>query len=157
MKLVPMTDADYKFWSERSREAYRDDKMKANGYTREEAQRIADESLRRLLPEGLRSKDNYLYAIRHEQGSVHGYVWFALQGSTQNREAFLYDIVIEEEFRGKGLGRETMKLLEIEVKRVGGKAIGLHVFGHNATAIHLYQSLGYRTTDLVMKKEIVSS
>lgn len=45
-------------------------------------------------------------------------------------------------------------LTEQEAKNLGLKEIGLHVFGFNAPAIALYESLGYKTTDLVMAKTL---
>lgn len=47
-----------------------------------------------------------------------------------------------------------MSLIEQEVTKQGLNRIGLHVFGYNKTAINLYQSLGYETTDLMMEKEL---
>lgn len=151
-RLVPMRESDYEFWVARTRAEYRDEKMKANGYTFEEATRISEESFQKLLPQGLKTRDHYLFTVRDSSDQVLGYVWYAMQGALDNRKAFIYDIVIEAPMRGKGVGRAAMKLLEVEARKTGARAIGLHVFGHNRTAIHLYESLEYRTTDLVMEK-----
>lgn len=153
MKLVPMTQADFDLWGPRSKNGFAQDKVRANGYTQKEAAEIAEEAFKRLLPDGFKSKDNYLYAMKNEQTTV-GYIWFCVRGAADNRKAFVCDIIVEEEFRGKGFGRKAMVQAEQEAKKLGLKEIGLHVFGFNETAIGLYKSLGYQTTDLVMAKPL---
>ncbi|MNT97471.1 putative N-acetyltransferase YycN [compost metagenome] len=75
-----------------------------------------------------------------------------VRGPESDRRAWIADIVVEEEYRGKGYGRRVMLLLEQEVKAMGLNKIGLHVFGFNESAIKLYQSMGYLATDLMMEK-----
>ena len=153
MRLTKMSDQEYQFWATRSKVNYAEDKKRANNYTDQEAAEIAEKSFRQLLPDGLNSKDNYLFAMKCDDGSVVGYLWFGVNGAQENRKAFIYDIIVEEEHRGKGYGRKAMLLAEEEAKKLGLKEIGLHVFGFNKTAINLYESLGYETTDLVMAKK----
>jgi ribosomal protein S18 acetylase RimI-like enzyme len=154
MKLQNMSAAEYDFWSQRSRSSYAADKIKANGFTLEEAEKIAANDFNRLLPDGFSSKDNFLLALKDDSAEIHGFIWFCLRGAENNRKAYLCDIVIEENSRGRGFGRIAMQLLEKEVKKLGLKHIGLHVFGFNKVAIGLYESLGYEITDLVMEKSI---
>lgn len=154
MKLIAMSKSEYDHWAPRSRKGYAEDKMRANGYTEEEAHKIAESDFQRLLPEGLETKDHHLFTIKGESDETIGYLWFLVRGAENNRKAFIADIIVEEEFRGQGLGRKAMKLLEDEVRKLGLKEIGLHVFGFNETAIALYSSLGYQTTDLVMAKKL---
>jgi ribosomal protein S18 acetylase RimI-like enzyme len=47
-----------------------------------------------------------------------------------------------------------MQALEAEVRPLGATRIDLSVFGDNATAIHLYQSLGYQIQAMGMRKPI---
>lgn len=154
LRLVPMTDEEFLFWSTRSLSNYRDDKIKANSYTFDEAEKIAQESFKKLLPEGKSSPDQYLFTIRNGS-EICGYLWYAMIGASDNRKAFLYDIIIEESVRGKGIGRMAMRLLEAQALHTGAKSICLHVFGGNERAIRLYQSLGYGITDLSMEKGLI--
>lgn len=85
---------------------------------------------------------------------VVGYLWFSIRGAQENRKAFICDVIVEEAQRGRGFGRKAMLLAEQEVKSLGLNEIGLHVFGVNAPAIALYESLGYKTTNLVMAKTL---
>lgn len=154
MKLTKMTQEEYDRWAPRSRAEYAQDKMKANRLTQAEAEEIAERDFHRLLPDGLNSKDNYLFTMKDPQAAQVGYIWFCVRGASDNRKAFVCDIVVEENHRGKGYGKAAMLLVEEEAKQIGLKEIGLHVFGFNKTAIGLYQSLGYQTTDLVMAKTL---
>lgn len=147
-----MTDSDYAFWQARSLEDYIKEKMKANSLTRAEAEEVGKSDFKRILPEGLGSKDNYLFKMVSDVSEVLGYLWFCVRGAEDNRRIFIYDIIVEEKHRGKGYGKKAMLLAEEKAKSLGVKKMGLHVFGHNKTAIGLYQSLGYHTTDLVMEK-----
>ena len=154
MKITPMSEAEYNVWAPRSREGYAADKMKANGLTKEEAGKIAEADFARLLPDGLKSPDNFLFTIKDEKQNIAGFCWFVVRGAENNRRAFVCDIVVEEAYRGKGCGKQMMRHMEGEAKSMGLKRIGLHVFGFNEIAIGLYESLGYETTDLVMEKSL---
>jgi ribosomal protein S18 acetylase RimI-like enzyme len=152
LTLNPMTPEDFAKWAPRSRDAYALEKAKANGLTKEESEKVALEDFARILPNGFASKDNYLYLAFDQDGKNVGYLWFCVRGPDNNRRAFVCDILIEPEFRGQGCGRELMKLLEVEVRNLSLKRIGLHVFSNNLAAVRLYESLGFKTTDLSMEK-----
>jgi ribosomal protein S18 acetylase RimI-like enzyme len=47
-----------------------------------------------------------------------------------------------------------MLLAEEQAHGAGATEIGLNVFGYNAVARGLYESLGYETTSLQMRKEL---
>lgn len=51
-------------------------------------------------------------------------------------------------------GRETLRALDVALSELGQRSVSLHVFGHNEIAIELYKKSGYKTTNLVMSKEI---
>jgi ribosomal protein S18 acetylase RimI-like enzyme len=155
MKITPMSEAEYNVWAPRSRAAYAADKMRANELTKEEADKIAQDDFERLLPDGHRSKDNFLFTLKDEKQNLAGFSWFVIRGPEDNRRAFVCDIVVDESYRGKGYGRQLMLFMENEARKLGLKRIGLHVFGFNETAIGLYRSLGYETTDLVMEKTLL--
>lgn len=154
MKLHPMTDSEYEFWSARSQANYATDKMKANSLTRADAEAIAAADFKRNLPDGLLSKNSFLYTAKDAEGNRLGFIWFTIRGGSGNQYAYICDVIIEEPHRGRGLGKQLMRLIEDKVKEQGLSRIGLHVFGFNEPAIRVYQSLGYLTTDLVMEKRL---
>lgn len=151
LNLRQMTEAEFVDWMIVSKADYAAAKMRANSLTQEEANNISEESFKRLLPNGLRTKDSYLYTLE-EGGKNLGFFWFSLQGATNNRKAFIYDVKIYEAYQGKGYGRKIMQLGEAKAKETGALGIALHVFGDNDRAINLYKSLNYQITDLVMEK-----
>jgi len=74
-------------------------------------------------------------------------LWLALRPRGGRTEGYIYDIEVREGFRGRGYGRATMLAGIEKARELGAEAVGLHVFGHNATARALYQSLGFRPTE----------
>lgn len=77
-----------------------------------------------------------------EQGSLAGYglVW-CHRGT---RLARLYSLAVCENYRGRGIARHLIAQLEELVVNAGYLVLRLEVAEHNANAIALYQSLGYR-------------
>ena len=57
-------------------------------------------------------------------------------------------------FRGRGYGRDAMRLAEAEARSRGMTSLGLNVHGQNTIARDLYESLGYEITALQMKKQV---
>lgn len=148
--LTPIKAEEFDIWLMESKKNYIDENAK-NGLTLEEAQKKSDDDFARYLPEGLSSPDHYIFSIVAE-GVLMGTLWFGVRGSKDNRKAYIYDIVLKETARGKGYGKKAMLLLEDEVKKLGLRHIGLHVFGHNKVARGLYENLGYEITNLNMEK-----
>ena len=114
----------------------------------------SEKAFQHLLPDGLRSKDNYLFSIVGDEGRSVGYLWFAVQGLENNRHDFVFDFVIFEQYRRRGYGRQAFLALENEVKALGLDDIRLHVFGHNKAARELYRQLGYVETNVNMRKDL---
>lgn len=83
-----------------------------------------------------------------------GRVWFAKREIDGVQLAFLFDIHLDEDVRGRGFGRRAMQLLEEEVQARGLQTIALNVFGGNEVARGLYASLGYHETFVWMRKDL---
>lgn len=73
-------------------------------------------------------------------------------GGNKAKEGYIWDIIIEEEYRGKGYGKETMAKVDEFVKEHGGEQISLNVFGYNSVARALYQKSGYTDAAITMVK-----
>ena len=67
---------------------------------------------------------------------------------------WIYDVEIDEQFRGRGLGREAMGLAEQEARARGLARVELNVFGGNEVARNLYRSLGYEESAVWMGKDV---
>ncbi|MBP8251516.1 MAG: GNAT family N-acetyltransferase [Herpetosiphon sp.] len=111
-----------------------------------------------MLPQGVDTPNQYLFSVLDaETGTKVGLIWFAERRNGSQSSAFIYDIVINEVFRQQGYGKQTMRMLETNVNELGLDTISLHVFGHNKTAIAMYQALGYETTNMLMSKKLAPS
>jgi len=148
-----MTEPEFPHFQEISRESYAQEKTSAERVSIDCARKIADDSFKRLLPDGVKTKNHYLFNVCDSAADI-GWLWFGIKELEGKIRAFLYQIDIHPEAQGRGLGRELMEKLELEVHKVGGSEIALHVFSYNDRAIRLYKSLGYQSTDMTMFKEL---
>jgi len=89
--------------------------------------------------------------VRMSKGKFNTYF---KENSSSNQQMFLYDILINEKYKGKGFGTQTMEKLEEKAKELKCDKISLHVFAHNNSAISLYKKMGYKITNLMMSKGI---
>ncbi|WP_025721848.1 GNAT family N-acetyltransferase [Paenibacillus polymyxa] len=157
--LVRMNAEQYDRFEQRSLADYADEKIQAGTWTVEEAPERAAESFARYLPQRLDTPHAHLYMLMFsdtggQSQEEAGYIWFNITDGAQGKEAFLLDILVYDSYQGRGLGTLAMGALEQEARRLGAVRIGLHVFGHNERALHVYRKSGYRVTDIQMSKEI---
>jgi len=57
----------------------------------------------------------------------------------------LFNIVVDEQHRGKGYGKKICESLLAAAKRIGAHSAYLQVVQNNQTAVNLYTQLGYKT------------
>lgn len=151
IQLDPMSDSEYEQFAAESVRGYAEEKAQAGTWSREEALDRAQEEFDLLLPQGVASPDNYLFTVRdaRSQQSV-GRLWFAMRGELGRREAYVYEVAVDESHRGKGYGRAAMVACVEEARKVGANSVGLHVFGGNKIARSLYTSLGFAEVGVMM-------
>jgi ribosomal protein S18 acetylase RimI-like enzyme len=107
-----------------------------------------------LVREGRPIAGQQLFWVENpETGERIGRVWLGERFRGQPI-GFLYEVEIEPAFRGRGLGREAMLLVEEEARRRGFTEIRLNVFGGNEVARSLYRSLGYAEFAIGMRKRL---
>ncbi len=140
-------------WLERSRDEYAND-LVVMGQTPEDAYRDADESMARYFPSGTPSPGHAVFDVVDDAGATVGYLWIGPHGSDDAGAWWVWDIVIDADKRGRGLGRATMVLGEEYARAQGARTLGLNVFGFNTGACGLYESLGYETTSVKMLKKL---
>src|SRR5262249_37801191 len=137
------------------RQRYADDLVSQAGFPRETAEQKAERDWASLLPDGKILDGHFLFAIEEvKSGQRVGVLWFARRDADIGEAAFIYDINIDEDQRGRGLGRAAMLALEHEVRKLGLERISLNVFGGNTVARGLYNSLGYTESAVWMTKAI---
>ena len=157
LSLVPMTEADFATYLARAVRSYADDHIRAGDVLPEEALPRAQKDYDELLPEGLRSKNQFLFNLTHDALGAIGMLWFALKEHRDVKTAYLYDISIREDLRGRGFGRQALEVLEVELRERNVASIGLNVFGYNHAARALYEKMGYQITGMGMKKMLAPS
>lgn len=141
--LHPMTDAEYQVFLNLSYESYADDLTLANPLvSRESAIKEAQSELSELLPQGLHTKNHYLFAIRNDQGEQVGYLWYDLLNPSR---AFIDDLLIFPAHRRQGVAFQALKLME---EQLTATHIRLHVFESNHAARRLYEKSGYEYLQL---------
>lgn len=152
IELRSLEPAAYETWRAETVASYAAEKVQAGNWTPEESLAKAEESFARLLPDGVRTPAHHLFSLwsTSDQRAI-GIVWFQLRPGAI---AFIYDLVIDEAYRGKGLGKPAMAATEAEMKRLGATSSQLHVFGHNTAARRLYESSGYVITNIDMSKRL---
>ena len=149
--LDPMTDEEYTAWVEPTIRDYSAHHVAAGNWPAEDALELGRTQFLELLPDGVRTKDHYLYTTHDAAtGERAGMLWINIRPKAGKAEAFIYDIVIDEERRGRGYGKATMLACVERARELGADSVGLHVFGDNTVARGLYRSLGFIETDVQM-------
>ena len=123
------------------------------GQTAEFARKKSEEDHAAILPDGLDTPGHSLWIVE-AGGEPVGFLWLAERDSGGRRVIFIYDVEIDEAYRGKGYGRAAMELAEERAAAQGIRRIELNVFGGNEVARNLYRSLGYTETSLQMAKDL---
>jgi ribosomal protein S18 acetylase RimI-like enzyme len=109
-----------------------------------------------LFPGGRPLPDHFVFVVEDDSGRAVGHVFYAVR-PPGSRNAWLYYIEIAEESRGRGYGREAMRLFEEDALARGLTTVGLNVFGGNEPARSLYRSLGYREVAVDMTKDLAKA
>lgn len=148
-----MTQIEFDAFLEHVIPEYAADNVKAGYWGKEEALEKSRGEFTRLLPQGLQSENHYLYTLYDEDLAV-GRIWMRANFDRPTKSGFVFELWVDEQFRGKGYGKQAMLLLEEKAREMGLKSIGLHVFGYNETARGLYDKLGYEVTSLNMSKNL---
>jgi ribosomal protein S18 acetylase RimI-like enzyme len=93
-----------------------------------------------------------------DSGKPVGYVvaLFGWSLEFHGRDAFLDELFIDPEFRGRGHGRRAMALVEAELAALGVRALHLEVERANSGAQRFYSSLGFadRSRFFMMSKRL---
>ena len=94
------------------------------------------------------------FSIKND-GEIIGYLYAYDINDGYFREVILDDVLIEEEFQGRGFGIKLVEELKRYCKSVGLSEISLKVLGTNFKGIKFYEKCGFVLDDLrFMKLEI---
>ncbi|MFZ3496401.1 GNAT family N-acetyltransferase [Streptomyces sp. 5.8] len=145
----PMTEAEFETWLAAGREEYAQNWI-SRGMSAAAAHTKSENDHAAMLPQGL-ATPGISICVLEAAGVPVGTVWVA-----PNRgDSYVYDVAVAEEHRGRGHGRDLMLLAERTALAAGHRVLALHVFSDNVPAVRLYESLGYRATDVNYAKDLI--
>ena len=128
---------------------YAEDIERNGGITAEAARQKAAEDVPRVLAD----EAAVLYALE-DDGERVGHLWVAERTLQGRRILWIYDVFVDEEFRGRGFGRAALRLAAEEARHRGLERVELNVFGGNEVARRLYRSEGYEEMAVWMGKDV---
>lgn len=95
----------------------------------------------------LLANSNYgcLWVIQFN-AEIAGYMFlgFGFSFEFKGRDAFVDELFIRPEFRGKGIGNQAIDFVISEAKRLGIKVLHLEAEKHNEQALRLYRNKGFK-------------
>jgi RimJ/RimL family protein N-acetyltransferase len=150
VKLEPLQQEDFEHFLERAIREYAEDHVRNGNWSAEDAFERSRKEFEHYLPDGIHTKDQYLWSLLDEKGNKIGVLWVQIK----NQKAFIFDFVIDEELRGKGLGKQALTAMDEKLKSMDVESVALHVFGDNITAQELYKKVGFKIVGINMKKDL---
>jgi ribosomal protein S18 acetylase RimI-like enzyme len=154
VQLRPIRPDEFSDWLPRMRDRYAQDMVQNGGVSTERATAKAVADIERLLPDGSLPAEQAVLVIEAD-GEPVGNLWVAERDEAAFRSLFVYELHVEEEYRGRGYGKAAMVLAEDEARRSGLDRIALNVFGGNTRARGLYLALGYEENAVAMSKRLL--
>ena len=91
-------------------------------------------------------------------GQVVGYTYAGVEGrdwmSLRGRAGVLYDIIVDPERRGRGVGRALLDATVAALKSSGAPQVVLSTADRNAPAQRLFERAGFRRTMIEMTRDL---
>jgi GNAT superfamily N-acetyltransferase len=151
-ELRPLEAAAFPGWIREQSQGYIAHRMQA-GDDRAVAEAKAAETNEKYFPGDRPATGHAIYRVVADAREV-GVLWLGPHPDGLSGVAWVWNIEIVESERGKGLGRATMLAAESAARDEGYTDLALNVFGFNTVARSLYESMGYQTTSLQMRKPL---
>ena len=152
IKILKMTQDGFDHYMLFAIKNYANEKVNNGTWESKDALSNSKKQYALLLPDGLQTANHYFYSIFNKEEKI-GYIWLA-KDDENKQSAFIYDFEIYEEFQNLGFGSKTLDLVADKAKELGFSFLGLHVFGSNSRALHVYKKMGFQITDINMRKEL---
>lgn len=138
--LRPITEKEYDYWKELSVEDYANELIDVGKFTEERAMAKAKSEFDKMLVDGIRTPNNYIYIAENNSHENVGLIWY---NAEKKDKIFIAYFIVYQEHRGMGYSKAILLELEKLVKNQGINLICLHVFKNNYIAINLYNNMGY--------------
>lgn len=82
------------------------------------------------------------------------FIWSYVHQFREENRMYVSEIRVKEEYRGRGIGKELLGLVEGKARELGLGAIYLHAEAGNWKARKLYEACGYVEERIQMRKDI---
>ncbi len=152
IRLRPLREDEFAEFRAAQRREYVRGMVEEAGMTPAAAEEKADADHASLFPDGAAQPEHRIARLENDGGDRVGHVWWAPRGAGR---AYVYDLFVEERFRGRGLGRKALELIEEGARAAGLSGIDLNVWGRNDVARRLYRSAGFDERAVFMSKDLV--
>jgi len=153
--LRPMSEEAYDEYVNNSVPNYAREKVASGEWQEEASIERARDVFNEMLPQGLKTPDNYLFEVIDEWNDTPvGVLWITTRERAGQKIAYICDVYIDSDQQSKGHASRALRALEDKVRSMGLSGIGLQVFGHNESAFRLYKRLGYLPVNFFMFKEL---
>jgi hypothetical protein len=103
IKLTPMSKAELEEYYRQDVQKYAEENVKAGYWTQGEAFEKSISTHQKLLPQGLATRNHYLFMIEDTQrGEKVGILWLEADSHSPKPDGFIYDLLIYEPYRRRG-------------------------------------------------------
>ena len=110
-----------------------------------------DDKLRDILVESM-NKEKFL-VIEYENKII-GYASYQIKEKNSNKSLWIDELVIEDDFQGKGFGKIIINKLEELSRGEGCKSIEFCCWEFNKKAQEVYKHLGYKIQRVIYEKGV---
>ncbi len=153
IKFSKMTKEEFEIYEAKLIKSYAETIANNMRRSLEAAMVMSEQQIKDLLKDGADTKNHYVFnVVDNLSDEKIGFLWVNIKPEEQR--SFIFDIEIMLEHQGKGYGKATLKNLEVFMKEMEIKQIGLNVFADNTMAKALYEKSGYAVTNMNMVKDI---
>jgi len=147
LKLVPMTDEIFDSWFAASVDRQAEDRAQISGRPVSVERTALNEMVPLLLPDGAETPGHAFWVAQSPSNDLVGGLWLGPGPGMSEDERFLFDIYVEPEHRGRGVGRWMLETALKRTREQGFTRVALHVLRDNVPALSLYRSLGFQSPD----------
>ncbi len=141
-----MNSHEYEKYIKESLQEFKRQLLITGDRTEQEVEENTRKQIEDILPDGIKTKGHYFFNVMDGKTNEKiGNLWLAVKnGDDGLPTVFIYDIIVNADYRGKGYGEKTLLEVEEFAREYKAKKVFLHVFAHNLIAFELYKKIGYR-------------
>ncbi len=152
LDLQPMSASQFDGFMQALRQRYAQGRMRSNLLSEDEALAFTQKQWGSFIPQGQTSPGHHFFNLTPSGQAPIGTSWLFVDTAAQT--AFIFELYLNPDARGQGIGRLALNALERFAREAGARTLGLNVFATNQRAKALYSSYGFRDVSTDMIKEV---